>query len=327
MSDSSGAWEERHRLPGSKDDPSFMLHPSRYEIPDDERFGHRHGQSFGMDAVCFMCWTQDVLRDGRSAQSASHTCGSQNRTERSDALSEMRSASAMPRVVTSASRSSVRSRRWRLNSSRTVQDQKETMNRFDTANAYREAAMGVYLRFGKMIPAMWAESEEMIALLEPEKLHALQIGEELRAKLILTVARAIKGSVIGRCDEVHFRNNLFNTRQRETDEFVKFFAETDPGVHRAIAVHALDVRTYESYLTTAHIDIDNEGAPFWQVSFHVPYISRYMATLKETTKMMSQIRYKFPMTQQSASMFASAFGWNVSWFNKKQLMKEITTNE
>lgn len=183
------------------------------------------------------------------------------------------------------------------------------MNVQTISAAHREAAIFVYQHHGRLYPKMWVESESMIVMIEPKSWEACELSDWDRTQMLAACLRSSDGRIIGRTDEVYIRDMTVPGAKRNPDQDLALMVDFDPSIRSALMIHAVDLKTTETYLTMATFDLDNGGLPFWERHESMSYYERFAIPLWATAKLTSKRVKGWTISSAEAEDVCAEKGW------------------
>ena len=271
----------------------------------------------GMDASRGVHRSNDGLRNARRAHPTSHPRGFANGSTSTRDVQEVSRYFQMQGLGVERPGPGLRSRRRGVDSEATVGDT-ETQNMTGlrhVAGAHREASIFVYQQHGRLHPKLWIESDDKIILIEPSRWEDCDITDWQRAQMLSASMRVIDASLIGRCDEVYIRD-LHVPGVPLKGENLADLVDFDPSIRSALMVHALDLRTTETYLTMATFDLDNQGSPFWERHESMSYYASFAVPLWAAAKLMRRKDPRWSLPIDEAESIIEDNGWIMTRLDK-----------
>lgn len=189
------------------------------------------------------------------------------------------------------------------------------MNIQTVCSAHREAAIYVYQQHGRLYPKMWVEAESVIVMIEPRTWEACDISDWQRTEMLANCVRSVDGGIVGRTDEVYIRDMTVPGAKRNQFDDLASMVDFDPSIRSALMIHAVDLRTTETYLTMGTFDLDNEGLPFWERHETMSYYERFAIPLWAAAKLCSR-KTKTRLSIADADSFVEEQGWVVTRLQK-----------
>lgn len=271
----------------------------------------------GMDADGGVHRSNHDLRDARRAHPTAHPRGFANGSTSVRDVQAVSRYFQMQGLGLTRPRPSVRSCGGRVDSETTLGDT-ETPDMSGlrvVASAHREASIFVYQQHGRLYPKLWVESDEKIILIEPREWENCDVTDWQRAQMLSASMRVIDATLVGRCDEVYIRD-LHVPGEHIPGDNLADLVDFDPSIRSALMVHALDLRTTETYLTMATFDLDNEGLPFWERHEALSYYASFAVPLWAAAKLMRRQDPRWSLPAEEAESIIDDNGWIMTRLDK-----------
>ena len=271
----------------------------------------------GLDADGRLQRSGDGLSDARRAHPASHK---RRPTDGSTSVSDVQAVSRhllLQNLGVTRPGPGVRSCGGRVDAEAALGHQENIQVNFHSVCAsHREAAIFVYQQHGRLYPKLWVESDTMIVMIEPRTWDSCDVTDWQRTQMLSACLRSSDGLMVGRTDEVYIRDMTVPGAKRNQTQDLASMVDFDPSIRSALMIHAVDLRTTETYLTMATFDLDNEGLPFWERHETISYYERFAIPLWAAAKLSARRVEGWKMPRDEADDFCEEQGWIVTRLQK-----------
>jgi hypothetical protein len=171
-------------------------------------------------------------------------------------------------------------------------------------------AIEIWRRDGMVATCSWAVGEGRSAFAQPFSEEGWTIPPEVRAGLHAMVAASVKAILIGRIDESWMREMPKDSTPLVHGDLADM-ADFDPEVKTAICVQCHDLRTAQSYLYMASLQLRDDGSEHWLRSYHDNPEGRIIGGSHLTARAIPILGERADLDPDTVEHFLNSLHWTM----------------
>jgi hypothetical protein len=183
----------------------------------------------------------------------------------------------------------------------------------EACEAALRKAEHVYARHGDLLPCMWAIGLHRAVYAVPKSPEAIWHRPQILVGAHALLAGTVDAHWVGMNHEVFSQERDVDDPRPVHGDLARQ-AATDPTIHTAILVHALDIKTDEHTVGMSKLGLDRKGRPVWETDMRQNSSSPILANLRLSRLLMVDM-----LVDVSPENVLDSINWTAVWVDHSEV--------